>query len=125
MNTILTILAIHSFLFGIFHMMFWKELGWKKQLKKLDNTNNAVMQILNLRLIYIFIAFGVITLLFQEALLNSELGAGVLIMISLFWVGRIVEHFVFARLMNIWSAFEMGLLSAFVLGAILPVWSLL
>lgn len=83
------------------------------------------MQILNLRLIYIFIAFGVITLLFQEALLNSELGAGVLIMISLFWVGRIVEHFVFARLMNIWSAFEMGLLSAFVLGAILPVWSLL
>lgn len=125
MNTILTILAVHSFLFSIFHMMFWKELGWKKQLKKLEDTNNAVMQILNLRLIYIFIAFGVITLLFQEALLNSELGAAVLIMISLFWVGRIVEHFVFARLMNIWSAFEMGLLLAFFLGAILPIWSLL
>lgn len=125
MNTILTILAVHSFLFGIFHIMFWKELGWKKQLKKLDNTNNAVMQILNLRLIYVFVAFGIITLLFQEALLNSALGTAVLIMISLFWVGRIVEHFVFARLMNIWSAFEMGLLVAFIMGAVLPVWSLL
>lgn len=125
MNTILTILSVHSFLFGIFHMMFWKELAWKKQLTKLDNTNNAVMQILNLRLIYIFIAFGVITLVFQEALLDTDLGTAVLVMISLFWIGRIVEHFVFARLMDIWSAFEIGLLVAFIIGAILPVWNLL
>lgn len=125
MNTILIILAVHSFLFAIFHMLFWKALDWKTQLATLNDDNRAVMQILNLRMIYLFIAVGVICLVYQEDLLNSRLGTAFLVVVSGFWIGRIIEDFLFAKLTHPFSPFGIGLLLMFVAGAVLPILPLL
>lgn len=102
-------------------MMFWKALHWKEELPRLSNDNNAVMQILNLRMIYVFLGIAVICFFFQEALLSESLGRVLLIGISLFWLGRTIEHFLFARLMDMRSPVEWILTSSFIAGIFLPI----
>jgi hypothetical protein len=54
-NTILLTLAgIFNLIFAIFHLFFWRIFNWKNELPKLNFTNERVMPILNLVLIYIF-----------------------------------------------------------------------
>eukprot|EP01133_Synstelium_polycarpum_P016584 gene16584-19702_t len=51
---ILTMLGgAYAFSFAVFHTLFWHLFKWKSELKKLSYANRAIMQILNLRLIYV------------------------------------------------------------------------
>eukprot|EP01132_Coremiostelium_polycephalum_P016829 gene16829-20198_t len=43
----------YAFSFAVFHTLFWHLFKWKSELKKLSYANRAIMQILNLRLIYV------------------------------------------------------------------------
>jgi len=97
MKIFLIIGGVHSLLFGVFHCMFYKLLHWKKELKKITPANQAVMQILNLRLIYIFFLHSffcifVIDKLHGAAPVNYMLAAS-----ALFWLGRTIEQFVFMK----------------------------
>ncbi len=89
--------ALFSFAFAVFHMFFWKLLQWPTDLMKVSATNRAVTQVLNLRLIYIFLAIGVICLAYPVEMRTSKVGRALLIGMSCFWAGRLTEQFIFFR----------------------------
>lgn len=48
--------------FAAFHVMFWRLFGWPGRLEDAGATNVAIMQTLNIVLIYIFVVTGVVVL---------------------------------------------------------------
>ena len=115
MNWII-VCGIFSIAFAVFHSLFWKLFNWKTDLKKLSIANRAVTQILNLRLIYVFLFVGFLCFWFPEELVETSLGNAVLIGCSLFWVGRLIEQFIFLRIHN-WKVHLLSVL--FLIGSIL------
>ena len=99
-NTLLTIGGYYCFAFVVFHILFWKIFRWRQDLHRLTPTNRAIMQILNLRLIYVFLFFGVISLCYQRELLFTSFGEFITIIISLFWFMRAIEQIIFFGLKN-------------------------
>ncbi|MCD4777315.1 MAG: hypothetical protein K8S15_14865 [Candidatus Aegiribacteria sp.] len=92
---LLTIGAIYSIGFAIFHVMFWKIFKWKTNLRSITRINRGIMQVLNLRLIYVFLFFAYVSFFQQKALLSTPLGEIVLIFISIFWLMRATEQLIF------------------------------
>lgn len=116
MKTLLIIGGIHSLLFGLFHCMFWNKLKWKTVLKKIDHNNEAVMQILNLRIIYIFFLHSFLCFFFTDDLLTTPLGNFMLIGSSLFWLGRTIEQFVYRKQLPFKDPVNMVVTIMFVVG---------
>ena len=108
--------GLHSFAFALFHLAFWKLFDWKRELQKVGLPTRAVTEILNLRLIYVFLGIGALCFVFTRELHTTPLGRAVLVFMSLFWVGRTIEQFVFLRINK---PFVHTLTVLFVLGAIL------
>lgn len=81
--------------FVIFHLFFWKIFKWKKDLKSLLPVNRAVMQIMNICLIFIFFIIGSISLFHVDELLTESLGRVFLISVSGFWFLRLILQFVY------------------------------
>lgn len=97
MDPLILACALFSFGFAIFHVLFWRIFDWPKELEKLNFANRAIMQILNLRLIYVFIAVGVICLAYPLEMRTTPVGRALLIGMSCFWAGRLCEQFLFLR----------------------------
>lgn len=116
MATSVLVCGIYSIAFAIFHMLFWKIFGWKKDLAKLRPENRAIMQILNLRLIYVFLFAGVMCFVFPEELHTYAMGKTFMAGFSVFWLGRTVEQVVFLRVNH--PAVHV-LTAVFILGSIL------
>ena len=55
------------------------------------------MQILNLRLIYLFLFTAFLCFVFTEDLYTTRLGKAFLTGMSVFWMGRTLEQFIFLR----------------------------
>lgn len=108
--------GVHSFGFAAFHLAFWKIFGWKRELAKVGLPTRAITQILNLRLIYLFLGVGMACFAFTTELHSTSLGRVVLGFMALFWVGRTLEQFVFLRVNH---AMVHVLTALFVLGAVL------
>ena len=108
--------GIHSFAFATFHLAFWKLFDWKRELSKVGLPTRAVTQILNLRLVYFFLGIGVLCFAFTRELHATPLGRALLVFLSLFWVGRTIEQFVFLRINR---PLVHVLTALFVIGAIL------
>lgn len=89
--------GLHSFGFAAFHVAFWKLFDWKRDLARTSVANRAILQILNLRLIYVFLGAGVACFAFTGDLLHTTLGRAMLGFMALFWIGRLIEQFVFLR----------------------------
>jgi len=96
-KSIVLICGFYSIGFAIFHLFFWKLFDWKNDLKKLKFGNKAIMQILNIRLIYVFSLVAVICFCFPEELCTTPLGRFFIGGVSLFWLGRTIEQFIFLR----------------------------
>lgn len=114
--------GVHSLGFAAFHLAFWRLFGWKRELAQLSTANRAILQILNLRVIYVFLGMGVIALAFTSDLVDTRLGVVLLCFMAVFWLGRALEQFVFLRI-NDWRVHL--LTGLFVLGAALhavPMW---
>ncbi len=90
--------GIYSLGFAIFHLYFWKIFDWKNDLIHLQPHNRAIMQIANIRLIYFFLFVSAVCLIFPKELISTKLGNFFLAGMSLFWIGRTVEQFIFLRL---------------------------
>lgn len=112
----LLLCALHSFAFAAFHLAFWRLFGWKSELAKVGLPTRAIVQILNLRLVYVFAGVGTLCLLFPQELRGTPLGRAVLWFMLLFWVGRTIEQFVFLRVNR---PLVHTLTALFVLGAML------
>jgi hypothetical protein len=94
-NTLLIIAGVHSLLFAAFHLCFWRLFAWQTELSRVSAINRGVMQVLNLCLTYFFIAIGLITVADRAELLGTRLGHHLLLLLSVFWVIRLVEQFLF------------------------------
>ncbi len=106
----------HSLGFAVFHMLFWKLFRWNEDLLKTSLATRAVTQILNLRLIYLFLGIAAACFLLPDELAGTTLGKAVLGFMALFWIGRTVEQFVFLRVNR---TMVHVLTALFVLGAVL------
>ncbi|TGL75737.1 hypothetical protein [Leptospira yasudae] len=93
--------TIHSLGFAVFHVFFWKIFRWKEDLKRVSFANRAILQIANLRLIYLFVFMAGVTFFFPTELLSSSLGKWILIGFSVFWWGRLIEQFIFLRVNSV------------------------
>ena len=80
---------------AIFHLAFWRLFGWHTALRKLDRVNAAIMQVLNLRLTWLFLVFATIALVYPGELVATPIGKGLLTGITLFWLMRAVEQIIF------------------------------
>lgn len=108
--------GLHSLAFAGFHLAFWNLFRWRDTLKTATVADRAILQILNLRLIYVFLGVAVLCFGYTDELHTSALGRALLAGMSLFWVGRTIEQFVFLRV----NRPLVHLLTAlFVLGAVL------
>jgi len=90
--------GVYSIGFAVFHMYFWKLFRWKKDLEGLSQANRAIVQISNLRLIYFFLFVGVLCFVFPNELIETRLGNFFLAGMSLFWLGRTIEQFIFLKI---------------------------
>lgn len=116
-NSFLVLLAgIHSLGFAMFHTASWRLFRWRDTLKTATAADRAILQILNLRLIYVFLGVSVLCFAYTDQLHTTPLGRAVLVGMSLFWVGRTIEQFVFLRINR---PLVHVLTVAFVLGAAL------
>lgn len=97
------ICGLHSLLFAVFHMAFWRLFKWKTQLRKMSLVNRATMQVLNTRLIFIFLLFAFLCFVYPRELYATSLGQALLAGISLFWLGRLIEQFIFFRVNNAYT----------------------
>lgn len=108
--------GLHSLGFALFHLAFWKLFDWPRALQRTGVATRAIAQILNLRLIYVFFGVAGLCLLLPQDLLGTRLGHVLLAGLSLFWIGRTIEQFVFLRVNH---PLVHGLTALFVLGAVL------
>ena len=108
--------------FALFHLSFWKLFRWREELPRLGFINRAVMQILNLRLTYLFFVFAGLMLALPEEMLGTRLGVALLAAIWLGWAMRAVEQVVFFGVRHPASA---AFTLVFLLGAALPAVALL
>jgi len=96
--------------FAVFHLMFWKLFEWKRELPKLKPVNRGVMQVMNLRLTYVFLVIAFITFFFADDLLTTNLGKVILGATSLFCLMRAIEQPIFWKFDKIGAAFLVVLL---------------
>jgi len=83
---------------AIFHTQFWRLFNWKNDLNQLQPANKAIIQIANLRLIYFFLFVAAICFIFPKELAETPLGHFFLAGMSLFWLGRTIEQFIFLKM---------------------------
>lgn len=112
---------MHSVGFALFHVAFRKLFDWPRSLRSTTLANRAIVQILNLRLIWVLLcvtaAFGAAAGRDhrQQARTRAVGGDG-----ALFWVGRTIEQFIFLRI----NDRRVHVLTAlFLLGAVLFGWA--
>ena len=99
-DVIIYLCGIHSLGFAIFHMFFWKLFKWKTDLQRISIINRGILQIANLRLIHLLFFTAFLCFYFTQDLYTTRLGRAFLIGISLFWIGRTIEQFIFIRIQN-------------------------
>ena len=97
MEKIIFICGIYNIGFAIFHTGFWKIFHWNQDLKKLRFENKAIIQILNIQIIYFFLFIAIICFVFPDELLNTAIGKWFLAGNSIFWILRTINQFIFLR----------------------------
>lgn len=84
----------------VFHLLFWRIFNWDHDLKQVSFLNGAIMQVLNISLIFAFIIFTYISLVHSSELLTSSLGHSLLVLIALFWLARAIQQILFFKLQH-------------------------
>lgn len=105
MKTLIIIGGILWLAVFVFHVLFWKLFKWKQELIKLSDVNKAVIQVLNLCLMWVFLIFAYVSIFHADELLTTGLGKSVLIGMVLFGIFRSVEQVIFFNLKDIRSKF--------------------
>ena len=82
---------------AVFHASFTKLFDWKNELAKMNVANKAIIQIANLRLIYLFVFVALICFLFPKELTTTSLGRFFMVGMSIFWLTRTIEQFIFLK----------------------------
>ncbi len=115
-KTLILVGGFYNLAFAVFHLLFWRIFKWNTDLQRMSFLNRAIMQVLNLCLIWVFVIFGYISLFHAGELLSSSLGHSLLVLIALFWLFRAIEQIIFFRL-NTWGSWLF--LAVFLIGVLL------
>ena len=110
MKTLIYIGGVYCLVFAIFHLAFWKLFDWKNELPKLKPVNRGVMQVLNLRLTYVFLVVAFISFFFADDLISTKLGNVILGAVSIFALMRAIEQPIFWKFDKISAVFFLILL---------------
>jgi len=94
MKIVIYLAGIYNLLFALFHVGFWKMFNWDVELKKLTPDNSAVMQALNVHIIYYLLFTALVCFVFPAELRNTKLGSVFLLGCSFFWLLRTVLQFI-------------------------------
>ena len=86
--------------FAVFHLFFWRLFRWKEDLASLTAINRAVMQIMNLCLLFIFLAMAYVSFFHTPEMASTGLGRTLLVAFSLLWLLRAVEQVIFFGIRN-------------------------
>jgi hypothetical protein len=105
MKILIYIGGFYCLAFEIFHLAFWKLFDWKNELPKLQSVNRGVMQVLNIRLTYVFLVVAFLSFFFADDLINSKLGNVILGSISIFALMRAIEQLIFWKIEKIGVVF--------------------
>lgn len=105
MKNLIYLGGFYCLAFAVFHLAFWKIFGWKKELPKLAPVNRGVMQVLNLRLTYVFLVVAFISFFYADELLTTSLGKAILAATSLFALMRAAEQLIFWKIEKIGAVF--------------------
>lgn len=97
METVIFICGLYNIGLALFHISFWKIFKWKNDLKKISFANKAVIQLLNVQIIYYFSLVAFICFAFPTELLTTKFGNYFLLGNSLFWLLRTIQQFIFLR----------------------------
>jgi len=87
--------GLYNLAFLLFHDFFWKIFNWKDDLKKLTPINRAIMQVLNLMLIFVLLIFAYVSFFHVQEMQTTDLGKTMTIFIALFWGIRAILQLVF------------------------------
>jgi hypothetical protein len=82
---------------AVFHALFARLFDWKNELSKMNVANRAIIQIANLRLIYLFILVAVLCFVFPVELATTPFGRFFMMGMSVFWVSRFIEQYIFLK----------------------------
>ena len=120
-SLVIWLCGVHSLVFALFHLAFWKLFDWPRDLRSTSVATRAITQILNLRLAYVFFAVAAACFFLADDLIGTRLGRCLLGAMSLFWLGRLIEQAIFLR----FNKMMLHVLSVlFALGAVLFAWPL-
>jgi hypothetical protein len=114
--TLLYLCGIYNIILVVFHLLFWKIFNWRITLEKGTKASKALIQIMNIQLIYLFIVMSFVYLFYTKELIQSEIGNTVLFGYAGFWIVRFLQQFVFLKQKG---KFVIGLTVLFFVGAVL------
>jgi len=114
--SLLYICGIYNIAFVIFHILFWKIFKWKNILEKGTKSTKAIIQIINIQLIYLFIVMAYVYLFYTDLLMDTKIGKLILIAYAGFWVLRFIQQFIFLKIKG---KFVIALTLVFLFGAII------
>ena len=93
--TLILIGGILNALLVVFHIMFWKIFDWPNTLASLSEENRAIMQVLNIAVIFGLAVFAVLSIMFRRDMLDTRLGRFVTAAIAGFYILRAVCQLMF------------------------------
>lgn len=97
---IIYLCGAYCLLFALFHTGFWKIFKWDKDLKSLSDkelfdVDRRIMHILNIQMIFCFIAVAFLCFAFPADLTGTTLGKVVMGCCAMFWLIRAVLQPIF------------------------------
>jgi hypothetical protein len=81
--------------FALFHLFFWKLFHWRKELDSLTPINRAIMQVMNIHLIFVFLFFAFVTGYWEMETVKQPIGRSLVWFIAIFWWIRAINQLVF------------------------------
>ena len=87
--------GLYNLAFLIFHIFFWKIFNWKEDLPKLKPINRAIMQVLNLMLIYMLLIFAYVSFNHAHEMQVTVIGRVMTFSIGVFWGIRAILQLVY------------------------------
>ena len=78
LTVLLWLCAVHSVGFALFHVAFRKLFDWPRSLRSTTLANRAIIQILNLRLIWVLLCVTAALALLPGEIIGSRLGRALL-----------------------------------------------
>ena len=103
----------------VFHVFFWRLFNWPEGLASVSFINRAVMQILNVCLMFVFGIFAYISFFHADEMLGTTLGRVLLVLIAAFWFLRALLQIVFFGLKR---PVSIAFFMVFMTGAVLYAW---